>query len=72
MQNDIKGLSALIQDEAARLRDRAANEREGLIRTMSEVHETLDVVADLRKTVDDAVAGLRAAVGMSSNNPPKE
>lgn len=71
MQNDIKGLSALIQDEAARLRDRAASEREGLIKTMSDAHETLDVVSDLRRTVDSAVADLRAAVGMSTNNPPK-
>lgn len=72
MQNDIKGLSTLIQDEAARLRDRAASEREGLMKSLSDVHETLDVVAELRKNVDDACAGLRAAVGLNTNNPPKD
>jgi hypothetical protein len=70
--SEIKGLTQIINEDVAKLRDKAAKLHGDLGSQLTAAHEALTYAEDLTSTLRDAVADLRGALGQHSNNPPKE
>ena len=70
--SEIKGLAAVITDEVTKLRDKARTLGDDLKQQLGDAHEALSYVDELNATLKTAVGELRGALGIHSNNPPKD
>lgn len=71
MSRDVKQVSEIAREVGA-VGQRAREVADRLKRSVAATHEALDVADDVGKTLDQAAAELRGALGMNTNNPPTD
>lgn len=68
--SDVKRVTETVTASVAQLKARATSINDDLRSTISEVNESLDLAEELSKSVKQASADLRAALGQTTNHPP--
>lgn len=68
--SDVNRVTETVTASVAQLKARAATINDGLRASIAEVNESLDLAEELSRSVKQASADLRAALGQTTNHPP--